>query len=273
MGRTGTRTKPGTDVWEETRQGAIDTEGLAATLLHAAEDKAWVVASVMNDECGPGTSGIADDFGVAVEMALKARVVFKECGPWEDSAGYREMEKAIKTRLGHKVDLILGELPHEDIETVKKLYDHCVEKHREVQLPPWPEAEVQRISNNCMLEYHGIYGPDITWVNFDSFMEWVSRATGERYHPGPPEIPLPIGGTVHRDARGGQVEIPSFAEKLINWVGEPMKDRWNARTVQETLETNLKIADARSERAGEQKGTTIRIPLRPSDAKTLRTLP
>lgn len=132
MTESETRTTPGTSGGDETRKPRLDAEGLAAELLWASETKARVVASVMNDECGPGTSGIADDFGVAVEMALKARVVFRECGPWNNTAGYRAMEKAIEKRLGHKADVILRQLPPEDVEAVKKLYDDCVDEHCQV---------------------------------------------------------------------------------------------------------------------------------------------
>lgn len=173
MRESETRTKPGTSGGHETRKPRLEAEGLAANLLRASRAKARVVASVMNDELGPGTSGIADDFGVAVEMALKARVVFRECGPWNNTAGYRAMEKAIEMRLRHNADVILGELPPEDVEAVKKLYDDCVNEHRQVHLPPGPtrNAVFQRIGDGHLLKYHGICGPHVAWADFDGFIE------------------------------------------------------------------------------------------------------
>lgn len=277
MRESETRTKPGTSGGDETRKPRLETEGLAAKLLWASEVKARVVASVMNDECGPGTSGIADDFGVAIEMALKARVVFRECGLWNNTAGYQAMEKAIEKKLGHKADRILRELPPEDVEAVKKLYDDCVDGHRQVHLPPGPtrNAEFQRIGNGRLLEYHGICGPHVAWADFDGFIEWVGRcAMGERYHPGPPGIPLPVGGAVRPDPRGADVEIPSFADRLIEWVRKPMDELWSGRTRREMLETNLNIAAARAAdpaTAAQERGETIiSIPLGPGDANTLR---
>ena len=257
MRESETRTKPGTSGGDETRKPRPEAEGLAANLLRASKAKTRVVASVMNDECGPGTSGIADDFGVAVEMALKARVVFRECGPWNNTDGYRAMETAIEKRLGHKADMILRELPPEDIEAVKKLYDDCVDEHRQVHLP------FQRIGNGRLLEYHGICGPHVAWEDFDGFIKWVGRcAMRERYHPGPPRIPLPVGGAVRPDPRGADVEIPSFADRLIEWVREPMDELSSGRTRREMLETNWNIAAARADpaTAAKERGETIRTP-------------
>ena len=275
MRESETRTTPGTSDGDETRKPRLEAEGLAAELLWASETKARVVASVMNDECGPGTSGIADDFGVAVEMALKARVVFRECGPWNNTAGYRAMEKAIEKRLGHKADVILRQLPPEDIEAVKKLYDDCVDEHRQVHLLPGPtrNAEFQRIGNGRLLEYYGICGPHVAWADFDGFIEWVGRAVRERYHPGPPGIPLPVGGAVRPDPWGADVQIPSFADRLIEWVREPMDELWSGRTHHEMLEINLNIAAARAAdlvTAAQERGKTISIPLRPDDANILK---
>ncbi len=240
---------------------------MAANLLWASEVKAQVVASVMNDECGPGTSGIADDFGIAVEMALKARVVFRECGPWNNSAGYRAMEEAIKTKLRHNAAVILQELPPEDVEAAKKLYDDCVDEHRQVHLPPGPtrNVEFQRIGDGRLLEYQGICGPHVAWADFDGFIEWVGRAVRERYHPDPPGIPLPVGVAV--------MQIPSFADRLIEWVREPMDELWSGRTLREMIEVNWNIAAARAadRRPRYRNGReTISIPLGPDDANTLR---
>ncbi len=91
----------------------------------------------------------------------------------------------------------------------------------------------------------------------------------ERYHPGPPGIPLPVGGTVRPDPRGADVEIPSFADRLIEWVREPMDELWNGRTLREMLKTNSNIAAARAGDPAQERGKTIRIPLGPGDANTL----
>ena len=275
MRESETRTKPGTSGGDETRKPRVEAEGLAVKLLWASETKASVVASVMNDECGPGTRGIADDFGVAVEMALKARVVFRESGPWNETAGYRAMEKAIEERLGHNADVILRELPREDVEAVKKLYEECVNEHRQVHLSPGPtqDAEFQRIGNDRLLEYREICGPHVDWADFDEFIKWVGRAVRERYHPGPPRIPLPVGGTVRLDPRGAHVEIPSFADRLIEWVREPIDELSSERTPREMLETNANIAAARAAdtvAAGQERGKTISIPLGPADANALK---
>ena len=239
------RTKPGTSTRDEARQPRPAAEGLAAKLLWASDVKARVVATVMNNQWGPGASGIADDFGVAVEMALKARVVFRECGPWNSTARYREMEEAVKRRLGHDATVILGELPPEDVEAVKKLYDDSVDEHR-------------------------VFRPDVPWADFDKFMKWVGRAVEERYHPGPPRIPLPVGGAVRPDPRGVDVQIPSFADRLIEWVRKPMEEIWKGRTRREMLDTNYTIAEARAAEATEERSGTIRIPLMPGDAETLK---
>lgn len=254
MTESETRTKPGASGGDETRKPRLEAEGLAAQLLWASEAKAAVVTSVMNDENGPGTSGIADDFGVAVEMALKARLVFRECGPWNNTAGYRAMEQAIRERLGHNADKILGELPPEDVEEVKKLYDDCVDEHRHVHFPTGPtrKAELQRIGDGRLLEFRGICGPHVAWADFDRFIEWVGRAVRERYHPGPPEILLPVGA-VRPDPRGADVQIPSFADSLIEWVREPMDELWSGRTLREMLENNWNIAAARAAEPGPRR--------------------
>ena len=269
------RPKPGTSAGNETRKLRVEAEGLAVNLLRASETKASVVASVMNDEYGPGISGIADDFGVAVEMALKARVVFRECGPWNDSAGYRAMEQAIEKRLRHNADVILAELPPEDVEAVRKLYDDCLDEHRQVHVPPGPTRTpgFQRIGNGCLLEYHGICGPHVPWADFDGFIKWVGRAVRERYHPGLPGIPLPVGGIFRPDQRGAQVEIPSFADRLIEWIREPMDELSSERTLRETLKTNSNIGVARAAdpvAVGRERGKTISILLGSGDAITLK---
>ena len=248
MRESETRTKASTSGGDDTQKPRLEAEGLATELLWASQTKASVVASVMNDECGPGPSGIADDFGVAVEMALKARLVFTECGPWKNTNGHRAMEAALKSELGHKADVILGRLPPEDVEAIKKLYEDCVDAHRGVRLPPGPSrnAELQRIGDGRLLAYHGICGPDVDWADFNSFIKWVGRAVHERYKPGGPEIPLPVGGAVRPDPRGVDVEIPSFADRLIEWVSEPMDRLWSGRTLREMLEPNWNIAAARA---------------------------
>ena len=185
------------------------------------------------------------------------------------------MEQAIKTRLGHNADVILQELPPEDVEAVKKLYDDCVDEHRQVHLPPGPtrNAEFQWIGDGRLLEYHGICGPHVAWADFDGFIEWVGHAVRERYHPGPPEIPLPVGGAVGSDPWGADVQIPSFADRLIEWVCKPMGELWSGRTLREMLETNCNIAAARAAEpatAAQERGKTISIPLGPGDANTLR---
>ncbi len=202
----------------------------------------------MNDECGPGPSGIADDFGVAVEMALKARLVSTECGPWKNTDGHRAMEAALKFELGHEADVILGRLPPEDIEAIKKLYEDCVDAHRGVRLPPGAtrNAEAQRIGDGRLLAYHGICGPDVDRRDFKGFIKWVGRAVHERYKPGGPEIPLPVGGAVRPDPQGVDVEIPSFADRLIEWVTEPMDRLRSGRTLREMLKADWNIAAARA---------------------------
>ncbi|MYB52473.1 MAG: hypothetical protein F4X77_09795 [Acidobacteriia bacterium] len=275
MRESETRTKPGTSGGDETRKPRLEAEGLAAKLLWASKAKAGVVASVMNDECGPGMSGIADDFGVAVEMALKARLVFRECGPWNNPAGYRAMEMTIEKRLGHNADGILRALPPEDVEAVKKLYDDCVDEHRHVHLSPGPSrnAEFQWIGDGRLLEYQEICGPHVAWADFDEFIGWVGRAVRERYHPDPPRISLPVGGAVRPDPRGAYVQIPSFADRLIEWVREPMDELWSKRTLKEELKTNRNIAAARAGEpatAVQESGKNISIPLGPGDASTLR---
>lgn len=249
MRESETRTKLGTSGGGETRKPRLEAEGLAAKLLWASKAKAGVVASVMNDACGPGMSGIADDFGVAVEMALKARLVFRECGPWNNPAGYRAMETTIKKRLGHNADGILRALPPEDVEAVKKLYDDCVDEHRHVHLSPGPSrnGEFQWIGDGRLLEYQEICGPHVAWADFDDFIRWVGRAVRERYHPEPPRISLPVGGEVRPDPRGAYVQIPSFADRLIEWVREPMDELWSKRTLKEELKTNRNITAARAE--------------------------
>ncbi|MCY4636575.1 MAG: hypothetical protein OXG04_19085 [Acidobacteria bacterium] len=191
-------------------------EGLAAELLWAAETKASVVAIVMNADYGPDPSGIADDFGVAVEMALKARLVFQEYGPWENTAGRRAIEEALKGKLlGHNAGKILKKFPREDIEAVKKLYNDSVEEHRQLRL--------------------GISGRDVKWGNFHNFIQWVGRAVHERYKSGAPAIILPLGAT----------GTPSFAERLLKWVREPMDQLWSKRTIGEQLKVAWKIQATR----------------------------
>ena len=95
----------------------------------------------------------------------------------------------------------------------------------------------------------------------------------ERYHPGPPEIPLPVGGAVRPDPWGADVQIPSFADRLIEWVREPMDKLWTGRKCHEMLETNWNIAAARAAdpmAAAQGRGETISIPLGPGDANNLR---
>ena len=132
-------------------------EGLAAELLWAAETKAWVVAIVMNADDDSGPSDIADDFGVAVEMALKAHLVFQKYGPWENTAGRRAMEKKLKDKLllGHNAGKILEKFPRKDRKAVEKLYNKSVEEHRQRRL--------------------GVSGRDVEWPNFRDFIEWVSH--------------------------------------------------------------------------------------------------
>ena len=269
------RTKPGTSGGDESRKPRLEAEGLAAKLLWAAEAKAAVVAIVLNDENGPGTSGIADDFGIAIEMALKARVVFRECGPWDNTAGYQAMETAIRDRLRHDADVILGELPPDEVEAVKKLYNDCVDEHRQVHVLPGPtqNAEFHWIGDGRQLVYQAICGPDVAWPDFDGFIEWVSRSVHERYDPAPPGIPLPIGGAIRPNPQGAEVQIPSFADRLIKWVREPMDELWSGRTVGEMLKTNCDIATARTAdpaTTAQEGGKTIRIPLGAADANALR---
>ena len=68
--------------------------------------------------------------------------------------------------------------------------------------------------------------------------------------------------------------IPSFADRLIEWVRKPMDELWSGRTRREMLETNLNIAAARAAdpaTAAQERGETIiSIPLGPGDANTLR---
>ena len=71
----------------------------------------------------------------------------------------------------------------------------------------------------------GVSRRDVEWPNFRDFIQWVGRAVHERYKSGAPPIILPVGGT----------ETPNFAEKLVDWVREPMDQLWSRRTIREQL--------------------------------------
>ena len=176
----------------------------------------------MNNDYAPTPGNVADDFGVAVEMALKARLVFMDCGKWEDTATWREMKTALKSKpsghYGHNARKVLDDLPCGDAEAVKKLYDDSVEEHR--QLPRSRVGERQ-----------------VKWPNFSRFIEWVGRAVHERYESKAPAIPLPVGGP----------GVPSFAERLLDWVREPIDQIQSKRTLRETIEVGYKIEETRED--------------------------
>ena len=80
---------------------SVEAESAAADYLRAARIKADVVRIVMNEAVGPGSTGVADDFGAAVEMALKAVLAFRKQGPVSAEATYGDIRRKLRSkRLG-----------------------------------------------------------------------------------------------------------------------------------------------------------------------------
>ena len=67
------------------------------------------------------------------------------------------------------------------------------------------------------------------------------------------------------------MQIPSFADRLIEWVREPMDELWSGRTLREMLKTSWNVAAARAAdpATAPQAGNETIIQLEPGDAKTL----
>ena len=231
-------------------KASVDAESAAADYLRAAKTKADVVRIVMNEAVGPGSTGVADDFGAAVEMALKAVLAFRKQGPASAEATYGDIRRKLRSRdWGHNAATLLSALPSADRKKVEELYDECVEQHQAAAAAPTVVAE-----GGCWIdpedtkECSQAFGPNVEWPPFERFAEWIKDAPNERYNTEAPAIQLPLGGTVQPGPGRRGADVRNFADMLIEWAEELMEVAPD-ESLRDTIERTARMLEARA-RAG-----------------------